>query len=124
MPQPTRSGAKGSIRRWLRERRLVRTALATPVDPTLYRRPPARIMVGLAFLAASYIFGWPAVIALGAAAAWLEQPKLLVASPVVYGLSWVLFAIGLALIGKKSISAGRAFGLLLVRKLAERFLLD
>ena len=116
--------ARGAIRRWLRERRLVQRALATPIDPTLLRRPPPRIMVGLLLLGASYILGWPAVIALGAAAAWLDQPRLLVASPVIYGLSWLIFTIGLALIGRKSISAGRAFGLLLVRKLAEKFLLD
>jgi hypothetical protein len=35
-----------------------------------------------------------------------------------------LFALGLALIGSKSISAGRAFGLLLLRRFAEKFLLD
>jgi len=81
-------------------------------------------MVGLLLLGASYILGWPAVIVLGAAAAWLRQPKLLLASPVVYGLSWAIFAIGLAFIGSKSISAGRGLGLLLVRKLAEKFLLD
>ena len=114
----------GSVRRWLRDRRLVQRALATPVDPMFLRRPPARIVVGLSLLGASYVLGWPAVIALGAAAAWLNQPKLLLASPVVYGLSWVVFAIGLAFIGSKSVSAGRAMGLLLVRRLAERFLRD
>jgi hypothetical protein len=54
----------------------------------------------------------------------LRQPKLLLGGPVLYGLSWLVFAIGLAFIGSKSISAGRALGLLLVRRLAERFLLD
>ena len=121
---PVSSGAMGSVRRWLRDRRLVQRALATPVDPMFLRRPPARIVVGLSLLGASYVLGWPAVIALGAAAAWLNQPKLLLASPVVYGLSWVVFAIGLAFIGSKSVSAGRAMGLLLVRRLAERFLRD
>ena len=121
---PGRSGAMGSVRRWLRDRRLVQRALATPVDPMFLRRPPARIVVGLSLLGASYVLGWPAVIALGAAAAWLNQPKLLLASPVVYGLSWVVFAVGLAFIGSRSVSAGRAMGLLLVRRLAEKFLRD
>jgi hypothetical protein len=116
--------SKVSLRRWLRERGFVQRALTTPVDPMLLRRPPPRIIVGLLLLGASYILGWPAVIVLGAAAAWLRQPKLLLASPVVYGLSWAIFAIGLAFIGSKSISAGRGLGLLLVRKLAEKFLLD
>ena len=65
-----------------------------------------------------------AVIALGAAAAWLRQPKLLLGGPIIYGLSWLVFAIGLAFIGSKSVSAGRAMGLLLVRRLAEKFLQD
>ena len=112
------------MRRWLRQRRLVQRALATPTDPMLLRRPPVRIVVGLSLLGASYVLGWPTIIALGAVAAWLRQPKLLLGGPVLYGLSWLVFAIGLAFIGSKSISAGRALGLLLVRRLAERFLLD
>ncbi len=79
-------------------------------------------MVGLVLLAASYLLGWPAIAALAALAAWSGQPKLLLGGPVVYGFSWLVFAVGLALIGSKSASAGRALGLTLVRKLAERFL--
>jgi hypothetical protein len=115
---------KGAMRRWLLRRRLVQRALATPTDPMLLRRPPVRVVVGLSLLGVSYVLGWPAVIALGAAAAWLRQPKLLLGGPIIYGLSWLVFAIGLAFIGSKSVSAGRALGRLLVRRLAEKFLLD
>ena len=114
----------GTLRRWLRRRRLVQRALATPVDPMLLGRPPARIVVGLFLLGVSYVTGWPAIIALGAIAAWLKRPKIVLAGPVVYGLSWLIFFVGLALVGSKSISAGRALGMMLVRKLAEKFLLD
>jgi len=119
-----RSGAKGSLRRWLRERGFVQRALTTPVDPMLLRRPPLRIVIGLSLLGASYVLGWPAIIALGAVATWLRRPQLMLGGPVLYGLSWLVFAIGLVFIGSKSVSAGRALGLLLVRKLAEKFLLD
>ena len=88
------------------------------------RRPPVRIVVGLSLLGASYVLGWPAIIALGMASAWLRQPKLLFGGPILYGLSWVVFAVGLAFIGSKSVSAARAMGLLLVRRLAEKFLQD
>ncbi len=40
----------------------------------------------------------------------------------MYGLSWLVFAVGVALIGKKSVAAAEALGLMLVRRLAERFL--
>jgi hypothetical protein len=111
-----------SFRRWLRKRQLVQTALDTPPDPLFRQRPPARVVVGLVLLVASYLVAWPAIAVLGATAAWLRQPKLLLAGPVLYGLSWLIFAIGLALIGSKSVTAGRALGLMLVRKLAERYL--
>jgi hypothetical protein len=113
-----------SVRRWLRDRRLVQRALATPADPVLLGRPPARIVIGLSLLGASYILGWPAIIALGTVAAWLRRPKLLLGGPVLYGLSWLVFAIGLAFIGSKSLKVGRALGMLLVRRLAQKFLLD
>jgi hypothetical protein len=112
------------LRRWLRARPVVQKALATTIDPQFLRRPPPRILLGLVLLGASYVFGWPAIIALGAIAAWTKQPKLLLVGPPLYGFSWILFALGLALIGSKSISAGRAFGLLLLRRFAEKFLLD
>jgi hypothetical protein len=120
----TLPGAMKSVRRWLWQRSLVQRALATPDNPMLVGRPPTRVVIGLSLLGASYVLGWPAIIALGAVAARLRQPKLLLAGPVLYGLSWLVFALGLAFIGSKSISAGRALGLLLVRRLAEKFLVD
>jgi hypothetical protein len=111
-----------SFRRWLRQRRFVLRALETPPDPLLRQRPSMRMAIGLILLVASYILGWPAIVALGAVATWLGRPKLLLGGPALYGFSWVVFLAGLALIGSKSLSAGRALGRALVRKLAERYL--
>jgi hypothetical protein len=113
-----------SLRRWLRETRLVRTALETPVDPAIFRRPPARVVLGLILLAGSYVLGWPAVAALAAAAGWLGRPELLVVGPVVYGVSWLIFGAAIILLGKDSISTGRALGLWLIRRMATKFLID
>jgi len=118
VPEPS----ERSFRRWLRQRRFVQLALATPPDPMFRQRPPARVVVGLVLLASSYLVAWPAIAVLGAVAAWMRMPKLLLGAPIFYGASWAIFAIGLALIGSKSVSAGRALGLALVRKLAERYL--
>ena len=117
-------GGWGRLRAWLRGTRLVRKALDTPVDPVLRQPPSARIVVGLLLLGASYVLGWPAIALLGAIAAWLRRPAWLLGAPVLYVFSWAVFAVGLVFIGSKSISTGRAFGLLLVRKLAERYLRD
>jgi hypothetical protein len=110
------------LRAWLRDTKLVRKARETPVDPVLLKPPSARIVTGLILLGASYLLGWPAIALLGVVAAWLRRPILLAVGPPLYGLSWLVFAIGLLFIGSKSVSTGRAFGLLLVRKLAERYL--
>ena len=116
------SGAGGTLRQRLRRTRLVQTALAEPIDPQLLLRPSTRIVVGLILIGASYVMCWPAIAALGVVAAWIRQPKLLLGGPVLYGLSWVVFAAGLALVGSRALRSGRAFGLLLVRRLAERYL--
>jgi hypothetical protein len=121
---PMRSSVGQSLRRWLRRRRFVQRALDTPPDPIFSRRPSPRIVAGLLLLGASYVLGWPAIAALGAVAAWLGQPMLLVGGPILYGFSWLVFAVGLALIGSKSVSAGRALGVALVRKLAKRYLVE
>jgi len=124
MEESPELGGKGSFRRRLRNSRLVRKALETPIDPVLLRPPSTRVVIGLILLGASYFLGWPAIALLGAIAAWLGRPVLLLGGPLLYGLSWLVFAVGLVFLGSKSISTGRSFGLLLVRRLAERFLLD
>jgi hypothetical protein len=112
------------LRAWLRGTRLVRKALATPPDPVVLRPPSAGIVVGLLLLVASYVLGWPAIALLGVVAAWLRRPALLLGAPALYVFSWAVFALGMIFLGTKSISTGRAYGLLLLRKLAERFLRD
>jgi hypothetical protein len=102
--------------------KLVQKALSTPTDPVLLQPPSPRIVAGLVLLVLSYVIGWPAIALLGAIAAWLKRPILLLGGPVLYGLSWLVFAVGLVVIGSKSVRTGRALGLLLVKKLAERYL--
>jgi hypothetical protein len=118
-PRPSRLPR---FRLWLRGTRLVQKALSTPTDPVLLRPPSPRIVAGLVLLALSYVVGWPAIAALAAVAAWLRTPVLLLGGPVLYGLSWLVFAVGLLLLGSKSVRTGRALGRLLVRKLAEKYL--
>ena len=118
----TRPDGGESLRQRLWRTRLVQTALREPVDPLLFRRPPARVVAGLIQLGVSYVTAWPAIAVLGTLAVWMKRPEILLGGPVLYGLSWIVFAVGLALLGPKSLNAGRTFGLLLVRRLAERYL--
>ena len=111
-----------SFRQRLWRTRLVQAALHEPIDPLLFKRPPTRVLAGLALMGASYVIGWPAIAALGTIAAWTRRPKLLLGGPPLYGLSWIVFAVGMAFLGSKSLRSGRAFGLLLVRRLAEKYL--
>jgi hypothetical protein len=120
-PSP-RSAAPARLRAWLRDTRLVRKALGTPIDPVLAQPPSPRIVVGLVLLALSYVLGWPAIALLAAIATWLRRPILLAGGPVLYGFSWAVFAVGLLMLGRKSVRAGRALGWMLLRRLAERFL--
>jgi len=119
---PARPGILARWRARLRDTRLVRTALATPVDPALHAPPPPRIVAGLLLLGASYLLGWPAIALLGALAAWAGRPLWLLGGPVLYGLSWAVFAVGLVLLGKQSLGLARAFGWFALRRFAERFL--
>lgn len=65
------------------------------------KRPLVRVITGLCLILFSYIIGWPAVGALGVISLYTENPLLLLAGgPIVYGLSHVVFLIGLYLAGK------------------------
>ncbi len=64
-------------------------------------RPTVRVMTGLFLILLSYVIGWPAVGALGLIAVYAENPLwLVIGGPIVYGLSHVVFIIGLYLAGK------------------------
>jgi hypothetical protein len=121
-PTPRPPSALARLRLRLRATGLFRKALATPIDPILLAPPSPRIVVGLVLLGASYFLGWPAIAILSAIAAWLGRPILLAGGPVLYAFSWVVFAVGLACIGSKSIGTGRAFGWWLLRRFAEKYL--
>lgn len=58
-------------------------------------------MAGLFLILLSYVIGWPAVGALGLISLYTGKPLILaVGGPLVYGLSHVVFLIGMYYAGK------------------------
>lgn len=58
-------------------------------------------MIGLFLILFSYVIGWPAVGALGLVSFYTGNPLILaVGGPLVYGLSHLMFLIGMYYAGK------------------------
>jgi len=66
----------------------------------LKQRPTIRTWFGIFFMAASYIIGWPAIALLGYVSIRVGNPWLLaVGGPALYGLSHLVFFLGMVLAG-------------------------
>jgi hypothetical protein len=84
------------IARYLAGKKYIREILANPVDLAEFKeRPTPRLITGLVLMGFSYVIGWPAVVALGALAVWLNEPLIaIIGCPTTYGLSYVVFILG------------------------------
>lgn len=83
------------------EIRYVRCAMAEQADLSAFRKKPTpRMVAGIAAMALSYIIGWPAVSGLGVLSVYLHEPLILIiGGPVIYGLSHLVFILGMYLAG-------------------------
>ena len=71
-------------------------------------------------VAFSNLIGLPAVIVVGIVAAWLHNALLAaVGIPLIYGLSWLIFILGMYLAGPKY---GKAIGRWMARVILEKIL--
>jgi len=79
----------------------VRAALADKADLSAFKQKPSvRTVLGIAVIGFSYIIGWPAIGALGVLSVYLNRPLLLaVGGPVLYGLSHLVFMVGMYFAG-------------------------
>ena len=65
-------------------------------------KPSLRVYLGTGFILISYVIGWPAVAVLGLIALHTGEPLILaIGGPLIYGLSHLVFWIGLYLAGKR-----------------------
>jgi uncharacterized membrane protein len=89
--------------RYLARKKFCRKAIDEHADLTAFKyrlTPP--IVTGLILIAFSYVIGLPAVVAMGIIAVWLNKPLVgIIGGPLIYGVSTIIFIIGLKLVGKK-----------------------
>jgi len=79
----------------------VRQAIRDKADLSAFKgRPSPRIIAGVSAIVISYVIGWPAVAVVGVIATRLHNPWLAaVGCPLVYGLSHLVFLLGMYLAG-------------------------
>ena len=79
----------------------VRSAIDEQADLAAFReKPTPRVLAGVFAIGFSYIIGWPAVAALGFLSIRFGNPWLVaVGGPVTYGLSHLVFMLGMYLSG-------------------------
>ena len=98
----------GFFKRWLgtRVQRLAATtyvqqAIEDQADLSAFKqRPTLRVITGIGAIMFSYVIGWPLITALGAVSIHLNRPLVVaVGGPVAYGLSHLVFLLGMYLAG-------------------------
>ena len=85
----------------LAQTEFVRNAIADKADLSAFRqKPTATIILGMFLIVFSYVIGWPAVGALGTLSVVMEKPLILIiGGPLIYGLSHLVFLLGMILAG-------------------------
>ena len=81
----------------------VQDAIAERADLSAFReRPSVRIITGVALILFSYLVAWPLISFLGVLSIALEQPVIVaIGGPMAYGLSHLVFILGMWLSGAK-----------------------
>lgn len=83
--------------------RFVRSAIADRADLSAFKgRPGPKVIAGVSAIACSYVIGWPLISLLGVAAVYYENAYIaVVGGPAAYGLSHLVFLLGMYLAGAK-----------------------
>ena len=102
-------------------KKFCRAAIHEHADLSIFEKKlTATVIIGLILIAFSNLIGLPAVFIIGGIAAWLEKPMIgFIGMPLTYGISWLLFMLGLYLAGPKY---GKALSRWAVRVILEKIL--
>lgn len=92
---------KGLVR--LADVEFVRNAIKDQADLTAFKgKPSLQVLVGVFLICFSFLLGWPAVAVCGVAALKLDEPLIaVIGGPLVYGLSHLVFLLGMYFSGAK-----------------------
>ncbi len=79
----------------------IRSAIKDKADLSAFKeKPSARVVCGISIIGFSYIIGWPAIGLLAMISIFLKKPLILaVGGPLTYGLSHLVFLLGMYLAG-------------------------
>jgi hypothetical protein len=91
--------------------RWIKRLLESPADLEIFKHKPSpKFVLGLFIIGFSYIIGWPMVSALGIVAVYFKNPLIFaIGSPVTYGLSHLVFMLGVFIAGKNTVVYMNAF---------------
>ncbi|OGP91239.1 MAG: hypothetical protein A2031_10305 [Deltaproteobacteria bacterium RBG_19FT_COMBO_43_11] len=109
------------IARYFAQKKYGRAAIDARADLRVFREKPTFSMaIGIIMIAFSYAIGLPAVVFLATLAIGLNKPLIgIIGGPLIYGISTLIFIIGIKLAGIKHI---KALFLWMIRIILERIL--
>lgn len=80
------------------------------------------MVIGILMIFLSYVIGLPAVVFMAAVSMWAKKPLIgIIGGPLIYGISTVIFIVGIKMAGVKHIKALFAW---MTRVLLEKILGD
>ena len=81
----------------------VRSAILDQADLSAFKeKPTVTVLLGVFAIAFSFVLGWPTIAALGIVSVKLHNPWIVaVGGPLAYGLSHLVFLLGMYLSGAK-----------------------
>ena len=81
----------------------VRIAIEEKADLSAFKEKPSlQVITGVFLICLGSLLGWPAVAALGVLAIKFNEPLLaVIGGPLVYGLSYLVFTLGMYFSGAK-----------------------
>ena len=83
------------------ETEYVRGAIEERADLSAFKEKPSwRVILGISLIGFSYLICWPTIGALGTLSIYMKEPLLLaVGGPLLYGLSHLVFLLGMYFAG-------------------------